>query len=296
MLSSPLSCVRLPVAPPSGRRRSAAAPAILMTHMTKFAIDYSDTPFLETSQTNPNPTRLNWRCEMLLTRNQELIKNQRVLDLASHDGRFSYACLRLGARSVRGVEGRPHLVANARENFKKLGFEEDRFHFESGDIFEWLPRFEPDSFDVILCFGFLYHTIRQVEFFQHMERLRPKFLILDSNVERFRGWQLIKSLKFLNRLRSSSLSPARLAELWKSIDAERDALFFRSEDSREEGSTIERSNFIAVPTAGLMEKLMKVNGFEPRRIPWESAGIDDLAPLRGYDNGVRVSYVGERVK
>ncbi len=33
--------------------------------------------------------------------------------MASHDGRFSYAALRLGAAHVTGVEGRAHLVAHA---------------------------------------------------------------------------------------------------------------------------------------------------------------------------------------
>jgi len=264
--------------------------------MVQFTIDYADTPFLQTSQTNPNPVRLNWRCEMLLTRNQAVLENRRVLDLASHDGRFSYACLRLGARSVTGVEGRPHLVANARENLKKLGFDDARFRFESGDMFEWLPRFEPGEFDVILCFGFLYHTIRQVEFFQQMERLRPRHLILDTNAERFRGWGFIKALKFLNRLRSSDLTPGRLRGAWNAIEPERAALFFHSEDSRVEGSTIEPSDFIAVPTPQLLEQLLTVSGFAPRRISWPEVQFDAVSGLRSYQTGERVSYLAERVE
>jgi SAM-dependent methyltransferase len=271
-------------------------PAIHRRHMTKFTIDYADTPFLATSQTNPNPVRLNWRCEMLLTRNRHMIEGQRVLDLASHDGRFTYACLRLGASSVLGVEGRPHLVANARENLAKLGIEEARFRFESGDIFDWLPRFEPGSFDVILCLGFLYHTIRQVEFFQHMERLRPKFLILDSDVELFRGWTALKLLRFVNRLRSARLSPGGLRELWSSLDEERAVLFFHTEDSRVEGSTIERSDVVGRPTAELLARLMALAGFEPRRLPWEGVPPDDRSGLRSYQTGERVSYVGERTR
>jgi SAM-dependent methyltransferase len=262
---------------------------------TNFTIDYGDTPFLRTSQTNPNPVRLNWRCEMLLTRNRAILENARVLDLASHDGRFSYACLQLGARSITGIEGRPHLVENARENLKGLGIDESRFRFEVGDIFEWLPKFEPGSFDVILCFGFLYHTTRQVEFFQQMERLAPRHLILDTNVEMFRGWGMIKLLRFANRLVRSRLAPpGGWGALWRSIDVERAAMLFRYEDYTEEGSTIEERSFIAVPTSTLMDHLIDLSGFEPRRIDWENAGIDHDAGLGQYEEGGRASWVAER--
>ena len=72
-----------------------------------FYVDYKDTPFLETGKIKAEalPYRLNWRCEILLTRNQEAINGKRILDLASHDGVFSYACLKLGASHVTGVEG-----------------------------------------------------------------------------------------------------------------------------------------------------------------------------------------------
>ena len=52
------------------------------------------------------PDWFNWRCEILLTRNQEAIKNKNILDLASHVGALTYGCLKLGAKHVTGVEGK----------------------------------------------------------------------------------------------------------------------------------------------------------------------------------------------
>ncbi len=72
-------------------------------------IDFTDTQFLETSKTAAFANRLNWRAEILLSRNREVIEGKSVLDLASHDGRFSWACLELRASRVVGVEGRQEL-------------------------------------------------------------------------------------------------------------------------------------------------------------------------------------------
>src|SRR5437773_4649551 len=100
--------------------------------MDRFLIDYTDTPFRETGTISAHTNRLNWRCEMLLSRNQDLIRGKRVLDLASHDGRFSYACLRLGARHVTGIEFQPELVAAANHTLARLGHQPETFRFLQG--------------------------------------------------------------------------------------------------------------------------------------------------------------------
>ena len=66
----------------------------------RFQIEFSGTPFLETSATGTDCRRLNWRAEILLTRNQDAIEQKRILDLASHDGRFSFGALEMGAKYV----------------------------------------------------------------------------------------------------------------------------------------------------------------------------------------------------
>jgi len=149
---------------------------------TGFQVNYENTPFLQTSETGPHPNRLNWRCEILLTRNQKAIKGKRILDLASHDGRFSWACLELGANHVTGVEGRQHLVESATDNLMGLGYKPEEFTFIQGDIFDYLPGVKPQEFDTILCLGFFYHTVRQIELLSEIKRIQPKFMVLDTYI------------------------------------------------------------------------------------------------------------------
>ena len=122
----------------------------------RFYIDYENTPFPQTGKikAETHPYRLNWRCEILLTRNQEAIESKRILDLASHDGMFSYACLKLGASHVTGVEGRENLVKSAIDNLTGLGYTQEHFSFIQDDVFNYLERVKPKEFDTILCFGF----------------------------------------------------------------------------------------------------------------------------------------------
>ena len=48
--------------------------------MEKFYINYESLPFLKTSKIAAYSNRLNWRCEILLTRNQDAIKDKKILD------------------------------------------------------------------------------------------------------------------------------------------------------------------------------------------------------------------------
>ena len=150
--------------------------------MEKFYINYENTPFLKTSKTTPFVNRLNWRCEILLTRNQDAIKGKKILDLISQDDRFSYACLKLGASHVTGIEGRPHLVKNARKNLINLGFEQKNFTFIQNNSFNYLPKIKQKEFDTILCFGFFYHTIRQIELLREIMRILPKYFLLNTQI------------------------------------------------------------------------------------------------------------------
>src|SRR5262249_22037325 len=77
--------------------------------------------FYETSETSTHPGRLNLRHQAMFGDNLDVFEGARVLDIASHDGRWSFAALKAGAASVVGIEGRPELVANANETFEQYG-------------------------------------------------------------------------------------------------------------------------------------------------------------------------------
>ncbi|HTK15840.1 MAG TPA: methyltransferase domain-containing protein [Acidimicrobiia bacterium] len=136
--------------------------------------------FLETSETGPWLDRLNARYLGLIHANRELITGARVLDLASHDGRFSFAALQNGAARVVGIEHEPHLVSKANENMEQHGVDRDRYEFVLGDMFERIP--ETEQCDIVFCFGILYHINDHMRLLSTIAEFEPRTVIIDSNV------------------------------------------------------------------------------------------------------------------
>lgn len=136
--------------------------------------------FLRSSPVGNWPVRLNARYQAIVEANREALEGANVLDIASHDGRWSYAVLDAGARHVTGVEVRPELVAAAEENFRTLNVDREKYDFETADLFESdaLSRI----YDVVLCLGFFYHTLRHLEAVERIVRCQPKLIILDTMI------------------------------------------------------------------------------------------------------------------
>lgn len=141
--------------------------------------------FLSTSETAVDPLRLELRHQAIVRDNAELFEGARVLDIASHDGRWSFAAQRAGAAYTTGIEARPELIASAVQNFDYYGVDRDKYRFVEGDVIDVLTA--PDhgiEADVVMCLGFLYHTIRYPELFVGIRTLRPTHLLIDTAVMR----------------------------------------------------------------------------------------------------------------
>jgi 2-polyprenyl-3-methyl-5-hydroxy-6-metoxy-1,4-benzoquinol methylase len=268
-----------------------------------FTVDFENTPFLSSSETGQIPNRLNWRAEILLTKNRPLIENRRILDLGSHDGRFSYACLRLGASHVTGVEGRGHLVQNARNNLRATGYNEQIFTMLEDDVFRYLPTAEPETFDTILCLGFFYHTTRQIELLREIVRLRPAYFIIDTYVEKEMIEKSLEAGRFLaitgHFLKRTK--PRHIADIKTSVSKAKRALrftrktrpclVFKYEDAGDEGATIDAEGVVAWPTQSLIEFLFQQYGFPLKKLDWHAAGIEDWTALADYKLSQRLSYI-----
>lgn len=137
--------------------------------------------FIQSSIVGNWPDRLNARYEAIIAANASRFHGARVLDLASHDGRWTFAALEAGAAHVVGIEVRDELIDAANRNMALLGVTPDRYRFEFGDIFERDDVFcEP--FDVVLCLGLLYHTVRHVELIHLIRSTNAPTLILDTRL------------------------------------------------------------------------------------------------------------------
>ena len=135
--------------------------------------------FYTTSSTAPTTARLNLRYEAILGENRDIFAGASVIDLASHDGRWSLAALATGARLVIGIEARPELVQAAAENLSEYGYGADRARFVTGDVHEVLNTQDFEA-DVVLCLGFLYHTLRYNELLHGIRRTGARHLIIDT--------------------------------------------------------------------------------------------------------------------
>lgn len=230
--------------------------------MTKGFFD--DHPrFLETSTTAVGARRLNLRHRELIERNRDVLAGARVLDIASHDGRWSLAALDAGAAHVTGVEARPELVAHAEQSLATYGADPGSYRFIAGDLFGVLAREHLDV-DVVQCFGFLYHTLRYPELFSRLRRLEPRHLLLDTRVEPGKG-------KFIKVLVNEAARESHAAV-----------------DDYTAGS----KTLVGWPSPGALRLMLKTYGFRvEHEVDWEAATEATGRKLMDrYKKGARVTW------
>lgn len=124
--------------------------------------------------------RLNRRYRFLVKPYAAEIKGACVLDLASHDGRWSYALSAAGAKEVLGVEGREEMIAEY-DAFPP-GPVKDRVSFVHGDVYEVLPQLAAEGrrFDVVALYGLFYHVMDHYRLLKLIARFEPRLVIIDS--------------------------------------------------------------------------------------------------------------------
>jgi hypothetical protein len=143
---------------------------------------FDNYPEFYDSETHLGPKRLNMQYDAIIGANVDAIRGKRILDLASHNGHWSYAALTAGAAHVTGVEGRPVQVDLANKAMARYLVPADRYTFIEGDILASLKEFEIGQFDTIFCLGFLYHTMQHMAIIGRIGDLRPESIIIDTGV------------------------------------------------------------------------------------------------------------------
>jgi len=227
--------------------RSAARPGFFDRHPR----------FLETSNTTGSANRLNERHRAIIEANKVILADARVLDIASHDGRWSYAALAAGASHVTGIEARPHLVEAAAANLKDFG---ERSDFRLGDAFSEIEKIEPGSIDVVMCLGFLYHVADHMLLLTKIARLKPRHIVIDTSITAD-----ARPAIFLNK---------EVHEL------ERDG----AKTSDEQIAVI-----AGVPSHSALEMMLSSFGWRPQYYDWGKAGITNWLHIEDYQEGTRVT-------
>jgi SAM-dependent methyltransferase len=209
---------------------------------------------------------------MLLTRNKDLIKDKVILDLACANGVFSYPCLALGARRVVGVEVQQSDVDDGIRIIETTGFK-DKMEFVHSNLFDYLTTAPAGGFDTILCFGFLYHTPRQLDFFREIKRIGARHVIIDTVVVQNYIWYGLSNLR-----KKEAFAPCL-------------RLFFR-EPGRD--YTTELDGVVYWPTCSYLEAMFNHIGYDCQRIPYRRKEIGSWSGMENYRKKYRVSYVGHK--
>ena len=209
--------------------------------------------FVETSETGPWLDRLNARYYALIHENRARIAGARVLDLASHDGRFSFAALRAGAARVVGIEHDPRLVQAATEHLQHYGVPREQYEFVAGDLFECIRASEPC--DVVFVFGILYHVNDHMRLLTELAELDARTMIFDTNV---------------------STKPDAVIELRAPVAG----------SPPPPGSQLE-----GWPTRAALEAMWSSFGWTYEFFDWRAAGRSDHPKLDDYAGGRRLTAV-----
>jgi hypothetical protein len=228
---------------------------------------FDDHPlFEETSTTAAEIGRLNQRHAAIIDANRDVLAGARVLDIASHDGRWTCAALAAGASHVTGVEARSELVANAHSNLTTYDFDPESYTFINGDIFDVLqsPALLEREFDVVMCLGFIYHTLRYPELFGGIRALAPRHLIVDTAVIRYKD--RVVRIGFDPVGKQSAAAPNAMAH--------------------------DNVMMVGRPSVPALEAMLEFYGFQIEGYyDWKSlAPTDPEAPQNAYDTGRRVTF------
>jgi len=222
--------------------------------------------FYETSTIGPR-NRLNKRYRALIEPNREILRGKSVLDIASHDGRWSFAAHEAGARYVLGIEAREHLIKNAQDNMRAYHVPEDQVEFMRGDVFDKLDQLEPGRFDTVFCLGFFYHTMHHMLLLNKIARLRPAHIVLDTSID--------ADPDCILTLRSEPISMEGSGAVADAGDPER--------------------ILVGWPSRSALELMLASAGFPSvKYYDWRRSGIRQWEELKDYYQGDRISLVAAR--
>jgi hypothetical protein len=217
--------------------------------------------FYRTAGVGSQTSRLQERYRVLIEDNRDVIDGKRMLDIASHDGRWSFAALMHGAKHVRGIEGRSGLVETTRSIFDEYGIARKRYRIDTGDVLAVVPTIERGSVDTVFLLGFLYHTMHPMLLLNEIARIAPATVIIDTNV-------LARTQRPIIRLiEEDPTDPGRAI-------------------AATEGAT---RALVGLPSPSALRMLLRHAGYDFEFVDWAARGITDWSTLEDYRDGRRVT-------
>ncbi|MEM1364042.1 MAG: class I SAM-dependent methyltransferase [Pseudomonadota bacterium] len=124
--------------------------------------------------------RLAQRHRLIIEPFADQISGARVLDIAAHDGRWSYALAHAGATEVIGVEARQELIDRF-AHFPNTDFK-SRVTLLCNDLYKEVESriAAAETFDVIAVYGIFYHIMDHFRLLSLLAQLKPTLIVIDS--------------------------------------------------------------------------------------------------------------------
>jgi hypothetical protein len=197
--------------------------------------------------------RMNLRYRFIVEQSREEIEGRRVLDLASHDGRWAYAFAGAGAREVVGIEGRQELV-DVFQKFPETEYKKN-VSLSAGDIYEKLRALveRSERFDIVGVLGIYYHIMDHYGLLVLIDKLKPTNVIIDSEF---------------------------MVAPWAFV------AIFLEDTSKERNTTAYHADQMKAPVGTssrkALELMAKSLGYQTQWLDWESVDPDERRPVRDY--------------
>jgi predicted RNA methylase len=128
--------------------------------------------------------RLNQRYELIISPHRDLIRDSRILDFGSYDGRWMYAAVDAGAKHVTGIEINPEFVEVAKANLQAMDLPPKRYSFVLGDLLEEVRKIPAGAYDGVLCAGIFYHITYHYELLKELKRIGIRWIIIDTAISK----------------------------------------------------------------------------------------------------------------
>ncbi|MEM1343438.1 MAG: methyltransferase domain-containing protein [Pseudomonadota bacterium] len=208
--------------------------------------------------------RLNARFKAFIEPCRKEFAGARVLDLASHDGRWSLAALRVGAAHVTGIEVRAELVTRTKALFNKT--DAAKVRFLKGDAFDIMPALKKadQTFDIVLCLGLFNIVSDHDRLLRQMAAFSPKLIVLDG------GLANIDDCVIHLRSEGGALPPEAMAEQFAGPEAA-----------------------LGTASRGALELMARTYGYGVSYVDWETLALESRNCCEDYFNERRD---GSRIK
>lgn len=109
------------------------------------------------------------------------LQGKRILDVACNCGGFSVEAAKLNSEYILGIDVVDHYIEQA--NFIKQALDLEQVEFKVMDI-ESLDESSVGQFDVVFCFGILYHLENPIHAMKRLASVTKDIMLVDTTVMR----------------------------------------------------------------------------------------------------------------